>query len=144
MSVPELELARREAGPQLHLARLWWGLGWGMVLFILGSTLSPARYVPDLHLWDKAEHAIAFFGLTFWFGGLLGRQRYPALAGAMLVLGGGIEIAQGAMNWGRDEDILDFVADSVGVSVALTLLYLGLGAWAQWVERLLWPARESP
>ena len=74
----------------------------------------------------------------------MNRQRYPAIAFVMLLLGGGIELAQGAMNWGRDEDILDFVADSVGVSVALTLLYLGLGAWAQWVERLLWPARESP
>lgn len=144
MSVPELEMVDPEAGPLLRLPRLWWALGWAMVLFIVASTLAPERYVPDLHLWDKAEHAIAFFGLTFWFGGLLSRQRYPAIAFVMLLLGGGIELAQGAMNWGRDEDILDFVADSVGVSVALTLLYLGLGAWTQWVERLLWPSRESP
>jgi VanZ family protein len=143
MSVPELGMTRAEAGPQLRLRRLWWGLGWFMVLFILASTLSPARYVPDLHLWDKAEHAIAFFGLTFWFGGLVSRQRYPVVAFVMLLLGGGLEIAQGAMNWGRDEDIMDFVADSVGVSIALVLLYAGLGAWIQWVERLLWPPRES-
>jgi len=144
MSVPELELPRPEAGPQLRLARLWWGLGWAMVVFILSSTLAPARYVPELHLWDKAEHALAFFGLTFWFGGLLGRQRYPYIALVMLMLGGGIELAQGAMSWGRDEDILDFVADSVGISVALILLYMGLGAWIQWIERLVWPSRESP
>ena len=102
MSVSELQLARLDAGPQLRLARLWWGLGWGMVLFILASTLAPERYVPDLHLWDKAEHALAFFGLTFWFGGLLSRARYPAIAAVMLLLGSGIELAQGAMNWGRD------------------------------------------
>jgi len=144
MSMPELEMVDPEAGPLLRLPRLWWALGWAMVLFIVAATLAPERYVPDLHLWDKAEHAIAFFGLTFWFGGLLSRQRYPAIAFVMLLLGGGIELAQGAMNWGRDEDILDFVADSVGVSVALALLYLGLGAWTQRVERLLWPARESP
>jgi len=144
MSVPELELTRPEAGPQLRLARFWWALGWGMVLFILGSTLAPERYVPDVHLWDKAEHALAFFGLTFWFGGLLSRARYPAIAAVMLLLGGGIEFAQGAMNWGRDEDIMDFVADAVGISVALMLLYAGLGAWAQWVERLFWSTRESP
>ena len=144
MSVPELVLPRPEAGPQLRLARLWWGLGWVMVLVILAGTLAPDRYVPDLHLWDKAEHAIAFLGLTFWFGGLLDRRRYPVIALVMLLLGGGIEIAQGAMNWGRDEDIMDFVADSVGISVALALLYLGLGAWTQWVERLIWSSHESP
>jgi len=144
MSVPELELARPEAGPRLRLVRLWWGLGWAMVMFILASTLAPAHSVPDLHLWDKAEHALAFFGLTFWFGGLLGRQRYPVMALVMLMLGGGIELAQGAMNWGRDEDILDFVADSVGVAVALILLYAGLGVWIQWIERLIWPSRDSP
>jgi VanZ family protein len=144
MSARELELVRPESGPQLRLARLWWALGWGMVLFILGSTLAPERYVPEVHLWDKAEHALAFFGLTLWFGGLLSRARYPAIAVVMLLLGGGIELAQGAMNWGRDADIMDFVADSVGISVALTLLYAGLGAWAQWVERFFWPVRESP
>lgn len=142
MSVPELRLARPEAGPHLRVPRFWWALGWGMVLFILYGTLEPERYVPDLHIWDKAEHAIAFFGLTFWFGGLVSRRRYPIVAFLLLLLGGGIEIAQGAMKWGRDEDIMDFVADSVGVSVALALLYLGLGAWTQWVERLIWPARE--
>ena len=142
MSVSELQLARLDAGPQLRLARLWWGLGWGMVLFILASTLAPERYVPDLHLWDKAEHALAFLGLTFWFGGLLSRARYPVIAFVMLLLGGGIELAQGAMNWGRDEDIMDFLADAVGISVALGLLYAGLGAWLQWVERLVWPSRE--
>jgi VanZ family protein len=144
MSVRELQLTRPEAGPQLRLARFWWALGWGMALFILAGTLAPDRYVPDLHLWDKAEHALAFFGLTFWFGGLLSRARYPAIATVMLLLGGGIELAQGAMNWGRDEDIMDFVADAVGVSMALILLYVGCGAWAQWVERLFWSTRESP
>jgi hypothetical protein len=32
----------------------------------------------------------------------------------------------------------------VGISVALTLLNAGIGAWAQWVERFFWPVRESP
>jgi VanZ family protein len=60
----------------------------------------------------------------------------------MLLFGGGIEIAQGAMGLGRDADIMDFVADSVGVVVALIALYLGLGAWPRWIERLIWRPRE--
>lgn len=142
MSVPELQMARAELGPELRLARLWWGLGWFMVLFITVSCLEPPRYVPNLHLWDKLEHALAFFGMTFWFGGLVRRGRYPVIAVLMLLFGGGIEIAQGAMRLGRDEDIMDFVADSVGISIALALLYLGLGAWTLWVERFIWRTRE--
>jgi VanZ family protein len=98
--------------------------------------------VPNLHLWDKLEHASAFFGMTLWFGGLTRRSRYPVIAILMLLFGGGIEIAQGAMRLGRDEDIMDFVADAVGISIALALLYLGCGAWARWIEQLTWRARE--
>ena len=135
-------MVRGAVAPELRLARLWWTLGWAMVLFIAVSCLEPARYVPNLHLWDKAEHALAFFGMTFWFGGLVRRRRYPVVAVLMALFGGGIEIAQGAMELGRDEDIMDFVADSVGISIALVLLYAGLGAWIRWVERLIWPTRE--
>lgn len=142
MSVPEDAMVRPEEAPELRLARLWWGLGWALVVFITVSCLEPPRYVPNLHLWDKAEHALAFGGLTLWFGGLVRRSRYLLVGFVMLLFGGGIEIAQGVMRWGRDMDIMDFLADGVGVSIALTALYLGLGAWASWVERLIWPSRE--
>jgi len=135
-------MARPEEGPELRLARLWWALGWALVVFITVSCLEPPRYVPNLHLWDKAEHALAFGGLALWFGGLVRRSRYLVVAFVMLLFGGGIEIAQGVMRLGRDMDIMDFLADGVGISIALTALYLGLGAWASWVERLIWPSRE--
>jgi VanZ family protein len=73
---------------------------------------------------------------------LVRRSRYPLIAVAMMLFGGAIEIAQGAMNLGRDADILDFVADSVGIVVAMGLLYLGLGGWARWIEDLYWRSRE--
>jgi VanZ family protein len=142
MSVPEGAMVRPEEGPELRLARLWWALGWAMVVFITVSCLEPPRYVPNLHLWDKAEHALAFGGMALWFGGLVRRSRYLVVGFVMLLFGGGIEIAQGVMRWGRDMDIMDFLADGVGISIALLALYLGLGAWACWVERLIWPPRE--
>jgi VanZ family protein len=111
-------------------------------VFITVSCLEPPRYVPNLHLWDKAEHALAFGGMALWFGGLVRRSRYLVVGLVMLLFGGGIEIAQGVMRWGRDMDIMDFLADGVGISIALIALYLGLGAWACWVERLIWPPRE--
>ena len=126
------------------MRRLWWIIGWLLLIFITVSCLEPPQYVPNLHVNDKLEHAGAFFGLTFWFGGLVRRRSYPYLALWMLALGGGIEIAQGAMGWGRDMDIWDFVADSVGVAIAVTLLLLGLGDWLARIERLLWLSRAPP
>jgi VanZ family protein len=137
-----LRMARRDEPPELRLSRLWWAIGWAMVLYILVSCLEPPRYVPNLHLWDKAEHALAFFGLSAWFGGLTRRSRYPIIAVAMLLMGGAIEIAQGTMGLGRDMDVLDFVADAVGIAMATALLYLGLGAWTRWIERLIWRSRD--
>ena len=132
----------RSMPPPVHFPRLWWFAGWALVLFILYSTLAPSDEVPNLHLWDKLEHAGAFFGLTLWFGGLIRRSRYALLAFWMLLLGAAIEFAQGYMGWGRDMDIHDFYADALGVAVAFALIGVGFSNWAVYAERLLGLARE--
>jgi VanZ family protein len=123
-----------------RLSRLWWGLGWAMVLFILYSTLAPSRFVPDLHIWDKIEHATAFFGMTFWFGGLVARRHFWVLGIVMSVFGAAIEVAQGTMGLGRDMDIHDWYADTIGVLIALGVLLTCVprsrGSWLRWVESL--------
>ncbi len=123
--------------PPLRWSGLWWALGWALVLFITYSTLAPEKYVPNLHLWDKLEHAGAFFGMTFWFAALIRRRRYPVLGLWMLLFGGAIEIAQGVMGLGRDMDIHDWYADAIGIGVALLLAYAGLGEWLLHAERFL-------
>ncbi len=123
-----------------QLSGLWWALGWAMVLFITYSTLAPSRYVPDMHLNDKVEHATAFFGMTFWFGGLVRRGRFWALGLIMSAFGGAIEIAQGTMGLGRDMDIHDWIADTCGVLLALGLLMCvprRRGSWLLWLETLI-------
>jgi len=138
-----IPLAGVTGAPALRLATLWWLIGWAMVAVITYGTLAPAQYVPDLHLWDKLEHATAFFGMTFWFGGLARRRRYPLLALVMALFGAGIEIAQGTMGFGRDMDVWDWVADCVGIASAFILLGVGLWRWPAWLERLLGLQRES-
>ena len=134
------------ARPTLQLKTIWWVIGWTMVLFITLSCLSPPRYVPNLHLWDKLEHALAFFGLTFWFCGLVRLRSYPLVALAMLLFGAAIEIAQGLMGLGRDPDFFDWVADAVGVAAALAAVYVGvylsIGSWLARLEHLLGLSRE--
>jgi len=130
--------------PHLEFPRLWWLIGWALVAFILYSTLAPSYDVPNLHLWDKLEHAGAFFGVTLWFGGLIRRRRYALLALWMLLLGIAIELAQGYMGWGRDMDIHDVYADATGVAVAFALLGAGLSEWAVYAERIFGLSREPP
>ena len=137
-----MRIATTDATRDLRLSGLWWSIGWALVIYIVVSCLEPPRYVPNLHLWDKAEHALAFFGMSVWFGGLVRRSRYPLIAILMLLLGGGIEIAQGAMHLGRDEDIMDWLADGVGIACALVVLYLGLGGLTSWLEGLVLRPRE--
>jgi VanZ family protein len=88
------------------------------VAVVLWATLAPSRDLPSVNLWDKAEHALAFFGLTF-----LGVWAMPQwrlrVAASMLLLGVAIEIAQATMPLGRDGDIKDALADSVGIIIAL-------------------------
>jgi VanZ family protein len=55
----------------------------------------------------------------------------------LLLLGGGIEIAQGLMGMGRESDIRDFAADTVGVALGLGLCLLGLRYWVAGCEWLL-------
>ena len=123
------------------MAPLWWAVGWAMVLFILYVTLAPSKDVPDLHVWDKLEHATAFFGMTVWFGGLVAQRRLWVLGLAMSAFGAAIEVAQGTMGLGRDMDVHDWIADSCGVVVALALLLICVprsrGSWLRWVEHLL-------
>lgn len=135
-----MSLQVSDAGGPPRLAKLWWALGGAMVLCILYATLAPSHDVPDLHLWDKLEHATAFFGMTFWFGGLVRRERFWILGVTMSALGAGIEIAQGTMGLGRDMDIHDWVADSIGVLLALGFLLCvprRRGSWLRWFETLI-------
>jgi len=88
------------------------------IAILLYLCLAPVRDLPPETLWDKAEHAIAWFvlagvGLLFW------PWRPGRVAGFALVLGALVEVLQATMPLGRDGDWHDWIADSVGVAAAL-------------------------
>lgn len=139
-AVTGLSASRRE----LRLARLWWLVGWLLLVAVVYGCLEPARYVPNLHMSDKVEHTGAYFVMTFWFGGLLEQRGYPLLACALLLLGALIEVAQGVLGWGRTADAWDFVADAVGVAAALAFVYAGMGEWLVQLERRCGLSHEPP
>ena len=121
-------------------SRFWYLIGFGLTLVVVVASLVPRGVLPHLGVSDKAEHFIAYFGLAVWFGGLLPPRRYWLLGLALLALGGGIEIAQGLMGWGREADWRDFYADAAGALTGLAICLAGLRHWVQWFERWLKPA----
>jgi VanZ family protein len=121
----------------LKFPRLWLGLGWAAVVFAIVVCLVPMNELPSVNASDKTEHFTAYLLLSLWFAGIYPRARYWIIALGLCVLGILIEFAQGAMHLGRHADAMDVVANSTGIVAGLTLCWLGLGGWAQWIEMLV-------
>ena len=121
----------------LRFPRLWLALGWAAVVFAIVVCLLPMSELPTVNASDKTEHFTAYLLLSLWFAGIYPRARYWIIAIGLCVLGVLIEFAQGAMHLGRHADPMDVVANSTGIVAGLTVCWLGLGGWAQWVEGLV-------
>ncbi len=111
-------------------------LFWPGLLLIVWGELTP--HPPDLSLvfgWDKAEHFTAYFGLAAMAAMVLERgQRLARAIFGIVLLGGVLEILQGYT--GRDPDIFDFIANTIGAMTGL-----GVALILQWV---LAPLVEVP
>jgi VanZ family protein len=89
---------------------------------LLVMCLTPSRSLPKINLWDKAEHATAWFVLAL--SGLILAPRHPTgIAVFAFGMGVFVEVAQGLMGFGRDADWHDVAADCVGIVVAYLLYY---------------------
>jgi hypothetical protein len=90
---------------------------WLVTLAVLVLTLIPAQQVQYLpfNFWDKAQHALAFgvlTGLGLWAWPL--RHHRLKLIAGLVLLGGGIEVAQYLTGW-RHGEWADWAADVLGV-----------------------------
>jgi len=104
---------------------------------IVVASLLPGPVVAFAGSHDKLEHIGSYFILALWIFGLVDRRWYPRAALAALALGAALEVAQGLLTVTRQADVLDLVADGIGIALALALAYLGLGGWAGRLERWL-------
>jgi VanZ family protein len=90
-------------------------------LVLLYMTVAPAKAVPGVDLfWDKAEHATAWAVLT-GLGLLLSTKRRWAILIFAFAFGAFVEVLQATLPLGRDGDIADLMADSVGIATAYFL-----------------------
>jgi VanZ family protein len=100
------------------------------VMFTLYAALAPGDDTAGLIPWDKAKHFIVFYGLTFLASVALPRSRPWKVGGVLLVFGVAIEILQGLPIVGRDADVFDIVADTLGIG-----FYFGPIIVTQWLNQ---------
>lgn len=93
-------------------------------LLVLVLSLMPGQEMPDLGIWDKAEHFAAYAGLgglgalAFW------HPRRPSVLRLLVflwLLGVGLEVAQ-AFSPGRSPDAADAFANGIGACLGIVLL----------------------
>lgn len=121
----------------LRHPRLWLVSGWILVILAIVSSLVPAHDLPKLGgISDKFEHVVGYLVLALWFAGIYPKSRYPMIGFALLIMGIVIEVLQGAMHVGREADLRDVYANTVGIVCGLTLALAWLGGWAMRVESL--------
>jgi VanZ family protein len=84
-------------------------------LIVAWGVFKPATNAVGVFPWDKAEHFTAFFGLMF-----LGVVAFPRLSllrlgVALSAAGALIEVIQATPLVNRDADVMDWVADTLGI-----------------------------
>lgn len=126
----------------LKYARYWRAAGWFLCALTLLGAVAPVDDSSMLffslfpYLSDQSMHAFAFFALTIWFAGAYETRSYLPLAAALLAFGGGIELIQSGLTH-RSAEMMDLLADGLGVTAGFAVALAGLGRWCQWVESRL-------
>ena len=109
---------------QVPLQRLAQLAFFAATLFTFYSAVIPSGNAVQLAPWDKAEHFMAFYGLTGLAAAGFPRLHVLIIGAALSAFGALIEVVQGLPFVHRDEDFWDWVADTVGIAAALSPMLL--------------------
>ena len=103
-----------------------WLIAPAIIVVVFGElTHIPVLQDMDIDVWDKALHFTAYFGLSLMTTiAVRADRRSIWLALALVVMGGGLEILQGMT--GRDADINDEFANTLGVLTGWALVWSGI------------------
>jgi hypothetical protein len=94
------------------------------LIFTFYSAVIPPREALQLVPWDKAEHFIAFYGLTGLAAAAFPKRHVLLIAALLSGFGALIEFVQGLPIVHRDRDFWDWVADTLAISAALAPMLL--------------------
>jgi len=122
----------------MNLVRLWWALGVALVAAAAYVCLMPPNDLPgSFELNDKISHLVGHGALAAYFTGLVQRRGWWKIFVFLLLFGVVIELAQYSMHAGRNADVSDVFANSLGAILGLLLGRLGLARWPEVAARLL-------
>jgi VanZ family protein len=122
--------------PLAH-ARAWLAASVLVVAAVVVASLAPGSQGSNTGQLDKLGHFLAYAALAAWFGGLVARGRYWAVARGRALLGIGLEVLQEAVALNRTGDPRDVVANVIGVAAGLALSWWRMGGWALRMEAWL-------
>ena len=94
------------------------------LFFTFYSAVIPPHRALQLVPWDKAEHFLAFYGLTGLAAAAFPGRKLWVIAVALSVFGALIEFVQGLPIIHRDRDFWDWVADTLAILAALAPMLL--------------------
>lgn len=103
---------------------LWLALWALMIMTVVAGSLLPARELPPIPFdgFDKFQHLFGYAVLSAYAAMLFARMRAQAMAAAGLVLLGiGLEVAQGLLTASRQADIADAMVNALGVLAGLAV-----------------------
>jgi hypothetical protein len=106
------------------LIRLAQAAFFAALIFTFYSAVIPPSHAVQLVPWDKAAHFIAFYGLTGLAVAAFPRAKLWVIFVSLSAFGGLIEIVQGLPFVNRDEDIWDWVADTIAITAAMSPMLL--------------------
>jgi len=94
------------------------------LIFTFYSAVIPPSQALQLAPWDKAEHFIAFYGLTGLGVAAFPKRHLFLIAALLSGFGAFIEFVQGLAIVHRDRDFWDWVADTIAIIAALAPMLL--------------------
>lgn len=121
-----------------------WLLLWALaIVAVIAVCLGPPPQLPELpDNSDKIEHFLTYVLLAFGAVQLFATRRALVFAGLGLVLlGVGIEFAQGAFTVDRSADPLDALANTLGVLTGLSFARTRAREWLLKLDRRLFARR---
>ena len=128
----------------LRFSRIWKTVNFFIILLITIIMLIPPTWLvsagisKSFFLNDKFLHMCVFFTMTIWLSGQYTFDSFKKIGFLLFLFGVFIEIIQFVLPY-RDAELLDLLANLLGIFIAIVVANLGYFGWLLKLETLIKP-----